>query len=116
MIKMGDHTRQLQNETAEELDRQKELEDRIERNLDRTDANLRKSAKTIKAIKRPFWTAVKGLFVSKKKDKDLRQPGLSVSFEEERKEPFKDELEDFQVVESYTDREGNQKTYDHINT
>ena len=56
---------------------------------------MRKSAKTIKAIKSPFWTAVKGLFVSEKKDKDLRQPGLSVSFEEERKEPFKEELEDF---------------------
>ena len=70
------------NRTAEELDRQDETLDRVERNLDRLDSNLEKSAKTIKAIKRPFWTAVKGLFVSKKKaeDKDLRPEGLSVSF------------------------------------
>ena len=48
--------------------------DRTERNLNRIDANNKKSAKTIKAIKSPLWTAIKNVFVSKKKaeDKDLR--------------------------------------------
>ena len=64
----------MQNQAAIELDSQNEILDRVDRNLDRIDANNKKSAKTIKAIKRPFWTAIKNIFVSEKKaeDRDLR--------------------------------------------
>ena len=61
--------------------------DRIERNLDRTDANVEKSKTTIKAIKRPLWTAIKNMFVSEKKceDTNLRKKDELIIMEEEKK-------------------------------
>ena len=46
----------------------------LNRNLDRTDADLQKSAKTIKEIKRPFWTAVKSMFVTQKPEEKGPHP------------------------------------------
>ena len=121
-IKMNDHSIQLQNQAALELDAQEETMDRIERNLDRIDANNKKSKKTIQAIKRPFWTAIKSIFVSDKKaeDKDIRQRAEKIVVEERKinnqnMHPCED---DWQIVTNELDKmdsgDGQPKMYHHI--
>ena len=104
---MNDESIQLQNQVAEELDAQNDTLNRIDRNLDRTDANLQKSGKTIKAIRRPFWTAVKSMFFTEKpEDKDPHP-------EEERKVNG-DLWDDKQVVGKGEGREGTAGTPHHV--
>ena len=59
----------MQNATAQTLQSQDERLDKVERNLDVIDHNNKQSQKAINTIKRPIWTAIKGLFTFSDKSK-----------------------------------------------
>ena len=58
----------MQHQTAQTLQRQDERLDKVERNLDVIQHNNKQSQKVINTIKRPIWTAIKGMFTFSKKE------------------------------------------------
>ena len=77
---MNEETISLQHRTAEKLQQQDERLDKVDRNLDVIEHNNKESQKAINTIKRPIWTAIKGIFTfggSKSKPKAATAAGTS---------------------------------------